>query len=264
MTGGGIVRRLNHAIQTMVRRGVAAAALALLLGGAGPVIGLAPAVMDHLPGVALHDRRQMVDADQSPWRGLARVQTDLGERCSGFLVAPDTVLTASHCLYRRATGGWVQPGSVHVLLGYQQGRFAAHELVRSYVRGASDPGAGGASAGADWAVLTLARPITVAGRIMPTGPIGGGGLRLAGYGQDRAEQLVGDPGCHLLGEAHDADGRLLLRHDCAATNGTSGAPVLQQGTDGVWRAIAIQIAASRDGVGGYAVPLGTLPRDWGP
>src|SRR4051795_12623482 len=105
-----------------------------------------------LPGVGPADPRVPVDAAQQPWRALGRVQTELGGRCTGFLVESRTVLTAAHCLYRRSTGSYVQPGSVHFLLGYDRGRYAAHARVAGFTLGPGyDPAREGETIGADWA-----------------------------------------------------------------------------------------------------------------
>src|SRR3954454_3075490 len=85
-----------------------------------------------LPGVGPADPRVPVDAGQAPWRALGRGQTELGARCTGFLIEPRTVLTAAHCLYVKTTGAYVQPGSVHFLLGYDRGRYAGHGRVVAF------------------------------------------------------------------------------------------------------------------------------------
>ena len=74
-----------------------------------------------LPGIGPGDDRVQVDPAEPPWRALGRVQTELGSRCTGFLVAPRAVLTAAHCLYRPGPHSFVQPHSVHFLLGYNKG-----------------------------------------------------------------------------------------------------------------------------------------------
>ena len=64
------------------------------------------------------DPRLAVDPNTPPWDAIAKVQTNIGGRCTGALIAPAVVLTAAHCLYNRHTGTLLQPVSLHVLLGY--------------------------------------------------------------------------------------------------------------------------------------------------
>ena len=73
----------------------------------------------------------------------------------------------------------------------------------------------------------------------------GTALAIAGYNQDRAQLLVADTDCHVIGMARSADGGAFFTHDCAATHGTSGAPLLTRRDDG-WAVVGINIAAGRD------------------
>jgi protease YdgD len=65
-----------------------------------------------LPGIGAVDRRVAVDPGQPPWDAIAKVQTNIGTRCTGALIAPGNVLTAAHCLYNRRTRALLQAGHV--------------------------------------------------------------------------------------------------------------------------------------------------------
>ncbi|WP_158537147.1 trypsin-like serine peptidase [Humitalea rosea] len=200
-----------------------------------------PAAAQMLPGIGGEDARRVVpDPAASPFNSLARVQTELGGRCTGALIGPATVLTAAHCLVSPRSRRMVQPGSVHVLLGYRMGSWVATSRVARYETGAWTVAAHGPTAG-DWAVLTLETPL--AGPVLPILPMPpvGTPVMLAGYQQDRPEVLLATIGCHIV-----TSGAVLV-HDCAATRGASGAPLLAQGADGAWgiAGIAVSMAADR-------------------
>ncbi len=209
-----------------------------------------------LPGLGSNNARVAVDIAAMPWAAVARVQVPGITRCTGFLFGPQMVVTAAHCLYGRRLGHFLQPASIHVLLGYADGVFAHHVLAVSFrVADGYDPLVAGGQ-GADLAVLTLAAPIAGPGEslVLADQPVlRGSPLMLGGYGQDRAERIAADLSCKSLGYAAGPDGRVLLMHDCAGTRGTSGGPVLAQTPEG-WRVAGVQVAGNKNDVGGFAVP----------
>lgn len=184
-----------------------------------------------LPGVGPGDRRAPVDAAADPWRSVVRVQTNLAGRCTGALVGRRTVVTAGHCLFNPRTRRFLQASSLHVLFGYDRGDFTRHVTVaRVATDPAYDPAATTPMLGGDWAVLTLAEPAPdqvppLPVSVAPLRP--GTPLMLGGYSQDRAQILMADRACHLLAESGG-----LLVHDCDATRGTSGGPLLVRTADG--------------------------------
>jgi protease YdgD len=214
-----------------------------------------------LPGIGANDPRQRVDPAGAPWRALGRVQTEVGNRCTGALVGPRTVLTAAHCLVSGTSRRFVQPRSVHFLLGYDRGQWAARARVTAYVTGPGyDPERG--PAGADWALLTLDQAIGTPDRMLPLlrqAPPPRTPVMLGGYQQDRPEVLMADTACRLIGMQRHGTGHQTLVHDCAGTRGSSGAPLLARTADGTRWAVAGVIAATSPDIAlGHAVPAGAV------
>ncbi len=191
-----------------------------------------------------------------PWAALARLQVPGVSRCTAFLIDPQTAVTAAHCLYGRALGRLVPAASVHLLVGYDRGRYARHVVAASYaVAPGYDPASGAGAGALDLAVVRLSQPAAVPGQALPLadGPLAPGtAVMLGGYGQDRAEAVLADTGCRVLGYA-GAGAAAMLVHDCEGTRGTSGAPVLMRNADG-WRAAGVQATGRADAAGGTAIP----------
>jgi protease YdgD len=191
------------------------------------------------------DRRVPVDPNEPPWNAIAKVQTNIGEHCSGVLIAPSVVLTAAHCLYNPRTRALLRPVSLHVLFGYQRANYRWHRAVARITVGPGFDGATGQPQPADWARLDLTEPVAPA----PLPIAGGAGsagmaVALAGYNQDRSQLLIADLACHVLRVVALPGGARFLAHDCAATRGTSGAPLLTKNERG-WAVVGINIAAGR-------------------
>lgn len=212
------------------------------------------------PGIGADDERRAVAVSDAPWSSLVRVQTDAGSRCTGVLLAPDRVLTAAHCLVAPATGNLVLPGRVHVLLGYDRGEYRAHAVARSLRLGPGFEPASRGPIGADWAVLRLATPLP--GPALPLAPLPGIAMpaMLGGWQQDRAHALLADTACRVEARMSDPAGRLLLRHNCTGTRGSSGGPLLVRQGEG-WAIAGIAAGAVHHARGGIAVAVAGLALD---
>lgn len=237
------------------RRRAAAALGALLATGGAGATGAA-----NLPGLGLRESRVAVDGNAKPWAAVVRVQVPGVSRCTGFLVGPQTAVTAAHCLYGRRLGHFVPPSSVHVLLGYASGDYTQHVVASSFQVDDGYAPSSPAGQGTDVAVITLTKAVGGPGDILALadGPVPRGARLMAGgFSQDRAERLQADVSCNALGYRPGPAGPVLV-HDCAGTRGTSGGPVLMQAPGEVWRVAGVQVAGNAGDAGGVAVPAATI------
>lgn len=213
-----------------------------------------------LPGIGAHDPRRPVNPDQAPWRAVGKLQAAPGTlhlACTGALIARDVVLTAAHCFLNPRTQRFLPASLFHFLTGYSALRMAGHALGVGYVIGPGFDPKDPETRGADWALLTIDRPLGADGRTLPLlahAPAPGAKVMLGGYSGDHRYLLTADADCRILGFAADPGGRPLIHHDCTATHGVSGAPLLLQ-EDGQWRIAGIAVESMLGVAEGYAVTV---------
>ena len=193
--------------------------------------GMASARSQPVTGIIGSDDRVMLDPTAWPWLAIGRVNRTSGGFCTGTLVGPDLVLTARHCLMNPRTGRRVQADTIHFLAGYRRGEWLRHGVGRAFILPEPEAGEDERDAFADdWALVILedaldVRPVPV--RALPRRQAADARLARAGYSRNRPHLPSLHDGCALLGH----DGNVLL-HDCDATYGDSGSPLLMLNNGG--------------------------------
>ncbi len=211
-----------------------------------------------LPGIGAHDRRVKTDPNGDPWRAVGKLQATSGSlrsSCTGTLVGAATVLTAAHCVFNIRTRRYFSPASLHFLIGYDGGAYVGHAVGVGLVTGPGyDPARPLTTVGSDWALLTIDTKLGTPDRVLTIRdqpPDVGTTAMVGGYSQDHPLVLTVDSKCRIIGQAVDGEGRRVLRHDCTATRGASGAPVLVW--DGAhWQIGGVDVAAKIGVAGGLA------------
>ncbi|MBO9471985.1 trypsin-like serine protease [Shimia sp. R10_1] len=211
-----------------------------------------------LPSVALGE------IGNKPLRGSLPGESAVGRlvvagkaMCTGALIAPDTVLTAAHCLYDPRTGKRVSDSTVEFQAGLKGGLAKA---VRQVKRATVHPEyvhrpKANAQLGYDLAVLKLSKPIsknTVIpvqyGARLSDGDL----LGVVSYTINNRNDPMMEYPCRVLARQDET-----LVMNCEVTSGASGAPVLALSKNGR-TPLLVSVVSAKAAMGGQNVSVGTV------
>ncbi|MEZ5836399.1 MAG: trypsin-like peptidase domain-containing protein [Geminicoccaceae bacterium] len=202
-----------------------------------------------------------------PWVAVGRLDREDGAHCSATLVRRDVVLTAAHCVIDDR-GSVVRPESARFSAGFTNGEARATAYGRRITVAEDlelDADEKPKRLQQDWAFIELDHQLYDGGwlRPVPMAPAamaikaGADRWRLsqAGYSGDQLDRLTRNRSCNVVGLS--AGGHLLL-HDCDATFGDSGSPILIN-ADGEFSIVAVHSAIARHD--GRVVGVAVVPPD---
>ncbi|MEM7267799.1 MAG: trypsin-like serine protease [Pseudomonadota bacterium] len=174
-------------------------------------------------------KRRFLSVDEAePWSGVGRLNAR-GGFCTAALISPDTLLTAAHCIYDRATGGQIPLSELRFVAGSREGYQTAYRRIISATPHPEWTGfhGQGVKVSSDIAIIRLESPITdVEGRTYVTGPapVQGDDVVLLSYGRDREDALSIQSPCQVVQRFAKS-----ASLNCDVTYGASGSPVFDDG-----------------------------------
>jgi protease YdgD len=212
-----------------------------------------PAAAQPVIGLSGPDTRRPVPVDRAPWNAVGELEA-AGNRCSGTLIGPRSVVTAQHCLIDADGRALVAPRDITFRLDARTARGVALRSGTGFQIATEQPWR------SDWAVVTIDTPLGQgrALRLSREAPREGTALALPGWQHDRPGTLVADLGCRVLVMGTFGSQGMMVGHNCAGTMGSSGAPLIAQDGGG-YVVVGVQAKAALGRSQGVAVPAFMIP-----
>jgi len=191
---------------------------------------------DRISGIKGFDNRQPVNGSLPPWQAIGKIDTAGLFLCTGVLIDSNHVLTAAHCIWNKNTNKAIETAYLGFVAGYHREYYRAERGIKSIRHSSSysfkhrtQPSLKQLSS--DWAVLELTSPIN---NVKPIPLSGLTAQKListkeqpfitqAGFSGDREYILTADQQCKITQRYKKAE---LIGHNCDATKGDSGSPLL--------------------------------------
>ena len=202
------------------------------------------------------DDRVMIDSGKHPYPAIGRLNLGSGRQfCSGTLIAPNKVLTATHCLVDRRTKKVFRPSQIHFVAGQRRAAYADASRASCIVplkRKAENGEPDYTRFADDVTVVFLERPLRTTAAPVAAPYIGDPGpLTHTAYSRSRPFLPSEHRDCKLL---HKTKGIWLT--SCDTELGSSGGPVFAyNGTELQVIAVMSGVVKAEGKVYSIAVPV---------
>ena len=195
-------------------------------------------------GVVGEDDRIPLAAQEEPFSAIGRLNVSgfsALRQCTGFLIAPDIVATAAHCVYDAYRKKPLAAARFHFLAGWQRQKHLAHAIgkcigIFSGFTQSRKPTLEQFSR--DIAFIKLREPVDIKPMSFASAEEIANATALvhAGYSRDRRHLQTGDVDCSVLEERE-----ALILNDCDTNRGASGGPVLVLTKSGDLKVAAVMV-----------------------